>query len=231
MKLTTFPVALIFVAVGIFIGVYLGRSVFSRNTISLGENPSFNFVTHLDMAVLYQDIDDDEIVDAVEFRLQGVPGSDLRWVLVDKNHDDVVDSVMMIRNDGEIPSETMAVSDSDFHGGLDTNYFRLRDYVEPEDDVTYVYRDLNRDGRIDMLTLFKELTPGWGYVIYGEGWLRYERHKEGTWREVELFNSDGELVDATFVNDRWQIEGRGDALEKNPINTDPSAETIQEERD
>jgi len=138
---------------------------------------------------------------------------------------------MMIRDDGEVPSEMMVVADSDFEDGLDTNYFRLRDYVEPADDVSYIYRDLNRDGRIDMLTLFKDFKPGWGYIIYGAGWLRYERHKVGTWREVELINADGELVEATFVNDRWQIEGRKGAPENDPVNTEPSADTIEEDRD
>ncbi len=185
----------------------LAGHVARRNeTISMDLSSLVNFRNQLHISNAILDGDEDGITDSAVVTIAGVPGFEFSYLLYDRDQNGSIEGVIAhVGTEPTSSEETLNIFDTDADDKIDHVSFRLRNHADPSTGISYVYRDLDVNGRIDMITLSKNGRPGYGYILRGTELHRYEKHTRSDWCEVELLNPEGELVSARFQDGEWTI--------------------------
>lgn len=174
------------------------------------------------MEINYSVIDSDEdgIVDTFAIRIGGVPEFELSYLVSDLNQNGVFDRLNVhtgVQTELDYADESLYMEDIDGDDSIDVLAIRLINRSDPTSKISYVYRDLDLDGLLDIMTLYLGPRPAQGYVIYGNEWLPYVRRVVGTtWHQVEMEDGAGEITFASFENGEWIL-----GLETLPTESSP----------
>lgn len=166
------------------------------------------------------DSDEDGIYDTYAIRIEGVPGFELSYLVGDLNQNGVFDT-LNVRAGTETQfsnqNEQLYMEDIDGDDSIDIVAFRLINRSNPTTGITYVYRDLDLNGLLDVMTLYQGRRPAQGYILYGSEWLPYLRRVVGTsWHQVEMEDEAGEVTIASFENGQWTFGPKTIATESAP---------------
>lgn len=159
------------------------------------------------------DKNNDSIADTALIKIEGVQGLELTYLLHDEDQDGAFDSSMAYTGEGD-SGEALYKLDKNGDGDVDQIAFQLYNYEDPKAEVAYHYRDLDLDGRIDMVTLYQSGRPAGGYIMVGTRWHEYKRHLSDDWRRVRIERPDGTDVTAEFSDGKWSVRDRQSGSDK-----------------
>lgn len=165
-----------------------------------------SYLTTLEIRESYPDRKKDGKADTIMVEIYGIPDFELTYTLFDNDGDGVFELMTAAVGDHSRP-RLISRRDLDGDGEADQIFFMLNDDLDPEEGIRYYYRDLDLNGRIDMLSLRNSEGFGYGYIISGERWHRYENTVDGDWRRVEMETKSGDTVRAVFEGGKWHAEG------------------------
>lgn len=164
------------------------------------------YLTTLEIRESYPDRNNDGKADTIMVEIDGIPDFELAYTLFDDDGDGVFELMSAAVGDRSRP-RLISRRDADGDGAADEVFFMLNDDLDLEKGITYYYRDLDLNGRIDMLSLRNSAGFGFGYIISGTRWYRYEKIIDGEWRQVEMETKSGDKVMAVFEGGTWHVEG------------------------